>query len=96
MQVLHDIQQKAAAFSQQTSTTTADIKTFTPPAGARACLVTVETTAARISFHGTDPSATVGHLLQTAQNPVYLPLAVAFRAASSAAAASVVSVTWLY
>lgn len=96
MQLLHDVRQKAASFSQQTPATTVDVKTFTPPAGAVACLITVETTDARISFHGVDPAATVGHIVKVGQNPYYHPAGTAFRAVSTAAANSIVNVTWLY
>lgn len=96
MQVLHDVRQKAASFQQQSSPDTSTVRTFTPPGNAVACLITVETTDARVSFHGADPSSSVGHVIKVGQNPYYHPAATAFRAASTAGTASVVNVTWLY
>lgn len=95
MQALHDVLAKASSFEQQTPTTTADVKTFTPPAGARACLITVETNDARISLHGTTPSATVGHVLKKDQQPLYIPAAVPIKAVSTVAGNAIVNVTWL-
>lgn len=96
MKALHDVRVVAGSFNQQSSPDTTTVRTFTPPNGARACLITVETTAARVSFHGTDPSATVGNVIPKDALPFYLPAAVVVKAVSTAAAASIVNVTWLF
>jgi hypothetical protein len=95
--IIHDVPVNAAAFAQQTSASTADVKTLTPPTAfkAHACLITVETTSARVTFNGDAPDATHGQLVQAGQAPLYLPFARPIKAASSAAAASIVNVTWL-
>lgn len=80
------------------SSGTADIKTLTPPTGAAAMLISAETTTARATFDGTDPSAGLGsHEIVKDQNPIYIPLGVGcfVKFVSTAAAASVVQITWL-
>lgn len=95
--ILHVVPVNAAAFQQQTSTGTADVKTFTPPTGFKAhgCLITVETTTARVTFNGDTPGAALGHIVQIAQQPLYLPFAGPIKVAATAAANAIVSVTWL-
>lgn len=97
--ILHAIPVNSGWSQQQTSTATTDPKTFTPPATvgqkAHACLVSVETTNARVTLNGDAPDATHGHVFVAGQQPVYVPAAVAIKVASTAAANSVVTVTWL-
>jgi hypothetical protein len=83
--------------TQQTSTGTADVKTFTPPAGQTAFIVTVATTSCRLTTDGTTPDATHGITVQAGAQPLLLPIA-AFgnvKIASTAAANSVVDVQYL-
>lgn len=98
--IVHFVPATAAWSQQQTSTGTGDVKTFTPPATvgqkAHACLITVETTTARVTFNGVSPDATHGHIFQTAQQPVYIPAAPTIKAASTAGTSSIVTVIWLH
>jgi hypothetical protein len=100
VQLLHDVPQKASALATQaTSTAAADPKTISPPATnpqPRACLLTVETTDARVTFNGTTPDATHGLIFAKAQQPVYLPFAVPIQFSSTAGANCIVNVHWLY
>jgi hypothetical protein len=96
---LHQVPQNAGAFQQQTCPDTSTVKTFTPPTTpgrkAHGCIITVETNAARVTFNGDTPAANDGLLVQAAQQPLYLPFAVPFKAVSSIAGNAVVNVTWL-
>jgi hypothetical protein len=96
VQALHDVRQKAASQAQAIPTTTADVKTIAPPAGAVACMVTVETNSARLSFNGVDPASSNGMVFPKDVAPVYLPFAVTIKAVSTAAGNAVTNVTWLY
>lgn len=96
MQVLHDVLQKASSQAQQTPTTTADVKTFTAPDRAVACMVTVETNAARLSFNGVDPSSSNGMIFPKDAAPVYVPTGKSIKAVSTTAGNAVVNVLWLY
>ena len=103
MQRLHDVRGQSAGgtsgtsdtHNQLTSTGTADIKTFTAPKDAVACLVNCATTDARYTLDGSAPSATNGLLLKKDQNPLYLPAGKAFAFTASAAANSIVDLLWL-
>lgn len=79
---------------QVTSTSTANVQTVTPPAGARAALVSVETTSARVTFAGGAPSATLGHVIPVAQPPVLILTGDVFKFASTAGTSSVMNITW--
>lgn len=96
MQVLHGVNQGATSQVQTTSTTTTDVKTVTPPPGARGCLLTVETTSARITLNGVDPAANNGFVLAKDQTPWYLPAAVTIKFTSTAAANCVLNTSWLF
>ena len=90
----------AIGFQQVTSTGTGDAHALTVPAGARAVLISVETTDARVTFDGSAPGATLGHVVKAGVNPVVLPvggsgIAPSVKFASTAAAASIVNVTYL-
>lgn len=86
----------AAAFQQQSSPDTTTDVTFTRPKGANACFITVETTAARITFDGSDPGAANGHKWPIDAIPtLVLFRGPAIRAASTAGTASLISITWL-
>lgn len=82
-----------------TSTGTANIQTITPPNDAAACLITVETTAARITFDGESPGAGAapGLVFPTALAPVFVPLGkgATIKFASNAAGNSIVQVLFL-
>lgn len=80
---------------QSSPADTTTVMTSAAPSGATACLITAETTAPRVTFDGTVPSATNGHLIQLAQNPLFVPCADRVRWVSSAVAVSTVTVTWL-
>jgi hypothetical protein len=84
----------AQAPLQATSTGTADVKTVTLPKNAGSCLITVETTDARVTFDGTAPDSSHGIVFKIAQSPVYLPLGegTAIKFVATSAASSVVSV----
>jgi hypothetical protein len=87
--------------SQQTSTGTADVKTFTPPIGAKGVLLTVETNGCRISFDGSTPGATSVLLPTTAAGPMFIPApgnggrGQSIQVASSIAGNSVVTAQFL-
>ena len=57
--------QQIAAFST--------VQTLTPPAGATAALIRVETTSVRWRDDGTAPTASVGQLLLTTDAPFWYP-----------------------
>lgn len=81
-----------------TPTTTSDIKSAKAPVAAAAVLISTETTDARVTFDGTDPSAGTGsHKIPKDQAPVLLLLGqgVTVKAVSTAAANSIVQLTWL-
>lgn len=80
-----------------TSTGTADIKTATIPKGTSAIEITVETTPARVTFDGSDPSAGVGLICQHAQNPWFLPVGqgCTFKVVSTGGTSSVVQLAYL-
>lgn len=79
----------------QTSANTGDVKTFTPPACATACFISVETTDARVTFGGDTPDATNGLVFKAAQQPVFIPLGVTIKHVSTAAANSILHVFWM-
>lgn len=80
---------------QQTSTGTADVKTFTKPALATACFITVETTNARVTFGGDTPDASNGLIVLKDSQPLYFPVAADIKFVSTAAANCIVNVMWL-
>ena len=83
--------------SQATSTGVADVKTFLAPKSAAAFMVSVGTTAARLSVDGSTPSATVGVTVQVTGQPLVLNVAPAgdVRVAAASAGNSVVDVQFL-
>lgn len=93
--------QKPLSTSRASSPGTAggDVQTITPPDGTSACLITVETTNARATFDGTDPSAAnaPSHVVIKDQNPLYVPIGqgATIKFCSTAAAAAVMQVTFL-
>lgn len=80
---------------QKTSTGTADTQTATAPAFAVGCLLTVETTAARVTFDGSTPTSTNGLVIPAGTTPIFIPLGRTIKIRSTAAANSVVNVLWL-
>lgn len=79
-----------------TSTNTTDYKTITKPVGANACFISVKTTAARLSFDGTNPdSATNCLYIPAGTAPVFFPFATDIIFAADSAANSVLTVLWL-
>lgn len=76
---------------------TTTVSTLTPPSGAVAALITVETTDARVTFDGSAPSQAtpVGHVLKNGVSPVLVPCADSIKWVSTAAAACRVNVLWL-
>lgn len=79
------------------SSGTADIQTITPPAGASGFLIAVETTNARVTFDGSTPASTNGLVYPKDVAPVehhFLPEEINWT--STAAAASIVDVCWLF
>lgn len=77
---------------------TTTVSTLAAPAGAMACLITVETTDARMTFDGSAPSATNGQVMKQGVALVFVPLADqvnGIKWTSTAAAVSTVNVTWL-
>jgi hypothetical protein len=85
--------------SQQTSTGTANVKTFSPPAGATGMLISVETNPCRISLDGTAPGAT--SVLLPVSGTTYIPApgsggrGQSVQVASNVAGNSVVTVQFL-
>lgn len=57
-----------------TSPDASTVKTLTPTAGTSGLLITVETTNARVTFDGSTPSATNGHVFPKDQPPWYVPV----------------------
>lgn len=83
--------------AQATSTGTGDVKTLTPPPDTSACLISVETTSARMTFDNSTPAAGNGHVFPTAQVPQMMLIGAGsvIQFASTAAANAIVNVTWL-
>ena len=96
MHVLHDVRQNAAAQAQATSTGTANVQTLAAPAGAIGCVLQAETTNARVSFNGVDPSAANGLIIYAGVSPVYFAFAETIKIASAVAGTSLLDVLWLY
>lgn len=93
---------------RDTSPDTATVKTLTPPSGSGAIggkggvsafLITVETTSARVTFDGSDPSAASApsHVIPTAQIPLLVLCGPGstVKWVSTAGTSSVVQITWL-
>lgn len=81
--------------SQVTSTSTSDVKTVVPPAGAKGFYIACATNNCRITLDGTTVSSTVGLPIQAASNPQFFPFDVAtsgLQIVSTAAGNSVVDV----
>lgn len=103
MQRLHDVRGQQAGgtsgtsdtHNQQTSTGTADVKTFTAPKDAVAFLIDVVTTDAWLTLDGTTPTTSNRALIKKDQNPLYVGVGKDVKVAASAAANSIVSVLWL-
>lgn len=100
MNRLHDVPAIATTQAQDSSPDTSTTKTLAPPtttaATPVACLVTVETTAARVTFNGTAPSSANGIVVQKDAAPLYLPFAATITWRSTAGTASILNVVWLY
>ena len=81
------------------STGTSDVQTITPPSNASSFLLTVETTSARFTFDGTDPSvvSAPSHVVPKDQAWMYAPIGKgAFpKFCSATAGSSVAQFTWL-
>jgi hypothetical protein len=85
------------ASEQLTSTGTGNVQTATAAvSGARHVLLSVETTAARVTFDGSTPSATNGHVIPAGAIPLYLPIgrSSVLKVASSAGTSSILNITW--
>jgi hypothetical protein len=80
---------------QQSSPDTTTVKTFDPPQYAVACIITVETTAARVTFDGSTPASDNGQVFPISAVPVYVPLGKTIKHTSTAGTASVLNVLWL-
>lgn len=80
---------------QSTSANTGDVQTITRPEAATACYVTASTTAARLTFDGSTPSATEGLVVPTGQLFDFSFDNAAIKHASTAGTASVLDVAWL-
>lgn len=76
----------------------ADVKTITPPAGAHAVFISVETTNARATLDGSDPSVASAPSLVIPKDaaPLLVPAAPTIKWVSTAAAASVLQACWLF
>ena len=83
--------------AQATSTGTGDVHTLTIPARCSAALITVETTAARVTLDGSAPGAGNGLVFPIALSPVLVPIGpgTTIKFASSAAGNSIVDVAYL-
>jgi L,D-peptidoglycan transpeptidase YkuD (ErfK/YbiS/YcfS/YnhG family) len=82
-----------APLVSQTSTGTADVKTFAAlPKNAGGVIVSVETTAARVTFDGTTPDATHGVAVPVGVFQFNFGEGTVIKFASTAGAASIVSV----
>lgn len=84
-------------FAQLTSASTTDVQTVSVPGGSSALWLSVEGANARITFHGADPSSTVGHVYPSGITPVLIPIGpgTSLRVASTTAAATIVDVTFV-
>lgn len=78
-----------------TSTGTADVKTLSLDSSTSAILLSVETNDARVTFDGTTPSATNGHIFPKSAIPALLAVgpATAIKWISTAAGDSTVQIS---
>lgn len=86
----------ASAYVQ--TTTTSSVSTASPPLTATGCIISVDTVDARVTFDGSSPSSTAGHLVKAGQAyPWYVPIGTRpIKFCSTTGSATVFSVTWLF
>ena len=85
----------ASAYVQVSTTST--VSTTAAPLSATGCLISIDTTDARLTFDGSTPSSSAGHLVKAGQAyPWYVPLGKTIKHISTTTAAAVLNVTWLY
>jgi hypothetical protein len=82
---------------QLTSTSTSDVKSSVGPVGSDHVLISSETNDARVTFDGSTPSSSNGHVVPKAAIPLYLPLGEGstLKIVSTAAGTSLLNVTWI-
>jgi hypothetical protein len=85
---------------QVTSTGTSDVQSASRPAdnaiGVRGFFISVETTDARVTFDGSTPSATNGHLFYAGNPVAFVPVGSQdVQVLSTASADAVVNITWV-
>ena len=82
---------------QKTSTGTGDVQTATPPTNGppRFCILTVETTSARVTFDGSAPASNNGHVIPAGALPWQCLVAPVIKFASTGGTSSVVNITWV-
>lgn len=84
------------AHDQVTSTGSSNVQTITKPVGAVACLITVSTNAARVTFDLSTPDSTNGLVFQAAASPVLIPFANNdLKFCSTAGSSSIIDILWL-
>lgn len=86
---------EALSQAQGSSADSSTTATIAAPAGAHACLISVETTNARMLFESGTPGTTNGHVMVKDQPPIFMPFGEDILFRSTAGTASVVNVTWL-
>ena len=80
-----------------TSSNASDTQTASIPRGTSAIEITVETTACRVTFDGSDPAGGIGLIVQAAQNPWFLPVGqgIVLKVVSTGATTSVAQIAYL-
>lgn len=82
--------------AQETSTSTSDVKTLTPPAGAHGVFLTVTTNGCTMTFDASTPSSSNGLAFPKDGVPAFFPLGTAtIKFISQAAGNSVVNALWV-
>jgi hypothetical protein len=91
--VSYDIADITPHAAEQSSPDAATARTFTAPRGARAALISVVTTPARVTLDGSTPSASNGLVLPVGVHEI--PVGRTIKITSTATAACLVNVLWL-
>lgn len=75
---------------------TTTVSTLTSPGPTAGVTITVETTGARVTFDGSTPSSTNGHVFPKDQVPAFYPFGqgMVIKWTSTAAAVSTIQATW--
>ena len=81
--------------AQVTSTGTGNVQTVSPPAGAHAFFMTVQTNGLYLTFDGTTPSSTNGLHVVKDSAPTFFPVGKTINIAADTAGNAVANLLWV-